>query len=751
MPSSNLSISDAALLLGVTTATLRNWDRSGKLVPERNAENGYRRYPLDAVMGLVRDGAAAYAPRAEEQGSLFLEDAAPDPRSAPRVLDARALRLLVGQMNSAFRDSQGGGLLERFEEVTKLLYAKLYDERRSPDAPRFVRHAEPAGETHARVAALYDEAVGLLPDVALSGRRSLGDDVEATARVVGLLQNVDLAGTPADVKGIVYEELVRNTFEKSENQQFFTPRTVVQFLVSLLSPQPGESVADPACGSGGFLIEAATQRSAASSASSGPLVGFEVDRRMAWVAQMNLVMHGDGDGRVHYLGGGGSLAPPADLAAVVPPGGFDLILTNPPFGSDLSDPEALQHFRLGRGRTSRRRGALFVERCIAWLRPGGRLGIVIDDSVLNGDANADVRRLLLEQSIVEAVVSLPDVTFMPYATAKASVVVVRKRRAPDEAQGDVFMADVEHVGRKPNGDPLYASERDAAGHLVLRSDLPGVLDGWERSRLGEPLLRDAAAGPAVFTCAAGRIERTRADGACRLDVPYHHPSREVAEAVLQTSAYPTPTLGSLVAGRADNVIPAHQDPDGLWRYVGLAGIEARTGGYAVQEALGYQIKSAVRRFCAGDIVFAKLRPELRKCALIGADEEDGFVSSECFVLRTLHPDDADPLGRAGLLRRESSRFETDPAYLALMLRSDVVFGQLVYQVSGVGRPRVSRSAVLGLRIPLPPLSVQREIVQAHKAADSERLDARRRSEAALKEGGDAIRAAYDQTLARLCG
>jgi type I restriction-modification system DNA methylase subunit len=123
----------------------------------------------------------------------------------------------------------------------------------------------------------------------------------------------------------------------------------------------------------------------------------------------------------------GSLGFSDNLNHLVRPDSLDLVLTNPPFGSDFSDKEHLPKYQLGEGKSSRRRGILFIERCIGWLKPGGRLGVVIEDSVLNGASNKDVRRLVFQHCIVEAVISLPDVTFMPYASAKTSILFLRKK------------------------------------------------------------------------------------------------------------------------------------------------------------------------------------------------------------------------------------------------------------------------------------------------------------------------------------
>jgi len=674
-------------------------------------------------------------------------------------------------MSRAFRDSMGGTLFERFEAISKLLCCKLYDERKRHTCPTYEpsfnrRVNETLDETYERVARLYQEVTELLPDLFANERRSLSNDKKAVVRIVEILQDINLSETPTDVKGTVYEELVRNTHDKSEHQQFFTPRPVVNFMVQFVDPQPNQVLCDPACGSGGFLIGAALHIGKAlyeraqteldpvevAQRLSKNLVGLEIDRRMAWIAQTNLIMHGAGQGNVHHLSDGGSLAFSEHVDALAPPNSLDLILTNPPFGSDFSDSKYLSKYRLGKGRTSRRRGILFVERCIGWLKPGGRLGIVIDDSVLNGPSNKDVRSLILQQCIVEGVISLPDVTFMPYATAKASILFLRKRTIDGkEVHPPVFMADVEHVGRRPNGDPLYSNRRDDNGNLVLLNDLPDVLVAW-RTYQARGLKAVAHLSPKIFICPPERFwDSSGSLRETRLDVQFHHPSRRVAEDTLSRSVYPTPKLAELVIVRNMMAVPNVQDPYDVWRYVGLANIAPGTGEYTVSGVMGSQIKSTVRLFRAGDILFSRLRPRLRKCVLIPDDEDEGYASSECLVLCTLGDAMQDPsLHEVIQKRRSQQQRQVDSEYLAFVLRSDVVFGQLVYQTTGVGRPRVTKSAVLGLRIPLPPLHVQREIVAAHEMAWQQYLECRKRSEMAFEEGNRALAAAYAFASEKLC-
>ncbi len=768
-----LTIKEAAELLGVTPTTLRNWDKSGKLIARRDPANDYRLYAIEDVSNLLGERSGVYQVNSPAttaiQPLLFPLTSPTSDEKMP--LDTRALRLLVRQMSAAFRDSMGGGLLERFEEISKLLYCKIYDERQSQTSARyqarFYRQSEESiNETYRKITVLYHNAINLLPDVLTTGYRELSDDKKAIVRIVEILQEVSLSNIPTDVKGTVYEELVRNTFEKSDNQQFFTPRPVVEFMVQFLNPQYGQTLCDPACGSGGFLIEASkhvhripgaqTQVERSEIPYSGEdnraylsnhIVGLEIDKRMAWVAQMNLIMHGDGHGNTHHLDDGGSLGFSNHLDTLVQPNNLDLILTNPPFGSDFSDAKHLPKYQLGQGKSSRRRGILFIERCIGWLKPGGRLGIVIEDSVLNGASNADVRDFILKRCVVEAVISLPDVTFMPYSSAKTSILFLRKRLNARGVQPPIFMANVEQVGRKPNGDPLYTADRNDNGHPLLQNELPNVIDAWQTYVAGgENTI--AHLSPKIYVCPPDRFQE---GFGMRLDVQFHHPSRKTAEDTLHRSIYPTPKLAELIVARNITAVPATQDPDEVWRYVGLANITVETGEYTVSSVMGSQIKSTVRLFRPGDILFSKLRPELRKCALIREDEDEGFASSECLVFCTLVDAIHDPLLQNVACKRNFMRqHQVDREYLAFILRSDIVFGQLVYQITGVGRPRVSQSAILGLQIPLPPLPVQREIVAGYKVAWKHYLECRNRSEAALREGDEALRTTYTHTCQRLC-
>ena len=162
------------------------------------------------------------------------------------------------------------------------------------------------------------------------------------------------------------------------------------------------------------------------------------------------------------------------------PNALDIILTNPPFGSDLSDKADLSRYQLGKGKIlSTQRNPLYRTVHTLVETRGGRLGIIIEDSVLNGASNEDVRQFVLQHCVVEAVISLPDVTFMPYSSSKTSILFLRKKNNNQEAQSHIFMATVEQIGRKQNGDPLYTGRQGKDGSRELLSELPDVVNAWQ--------------------------------------------------------------------------------------------------------------------------------------------------------------------------------------------------------------------------------------------------------------------------------
>ena len=338
--------------------------------------------------------------------------------------------------------------------------------------------------------------------------------------IVKEMEVYNLSRTADDIKGIAFEKFLGKTF-RGELGQFFTPRTIVDFMVALLDPEEGEVICDPCCGSGGFLIKAfeyvrekiendiqkveeqikaqlfdekydslsdkkkesidkrvdeyftvlnqeldtMPNDSRLQQLSHDCIFGTDANPRMARTAKMNMIMHGDGHGGVHHHDG---------LLNVngIFENRFDVILTNPPFGSRVekslkiteadkfTDEDKIKHYteRYGEeytkaleqvngnigesvlslyesGKLIGLTEVLFIERCLRLLKPGGRLGIVLPEGVLNNTNLQSVRELFEGMAKIVLITSIPQDVFMASgATVKPSLMFFKKFTAEEVAQ-----------------------------------------------------------------------------------------------------------------------------------------------------------------------------------------------------------------------------------------------------------------------------------------------------------------------------
>lgn len=367
-------------------------------------------------------------------------------------------------------------------------------------------------------------------------------------KIVEELQIYNLSHTSDDVKGIAFEKFLGRTF-RGELGQFFTPRTVVDFMVSALDPQEGEYVCDPCCGSGGFLIRAfeyvreqieneleerkeevkaqlipenyddlkakdqeaidakvsdafakmnnevdiSNEKGRLRSLSFNCIYGTDANPRMARTAKMNMIMHGDGHGGVHHHDG---------LLNVngIWDGRFDVILTNPPFGSrvdkDIKITEAdkftdeakinayIKRYgdeylnalkqvndhigeslldQFGVGKLSGLTEVLFIDRCINLLKPGGRLGIVLPEGVLNNTNLQNVREYFEGRAKILLIVSIPQEVFMAAgATVKPSLMFFKRFTEDEQKQYDDIKEQAYSEVRNKYVFELHVIEEDLA-------------------------------------------------------------------------------------------------------------------------------------------------------------------------------------------------------------------------------------------------------------------------------------------------
>lgn len=648
-----VTLNEAAGYLGVSKATLRNWDRSGKLRAVRHPVNGYRVYALPHLQAI--------------QSQLPLE-IFPAPEPTLDTMDVRATRTLISRLHNTLRDHDShSNIVERFDELTKLLFYKLFSEEHG-SGDELARQPQEGDESYARrIRTGYAQAAKEHVEIIPESFSTLNAKETAICECASSLAQVSFRGVAFDVKGLAYEEVIKNTFDKNDNQQFFTPPSIVKFIVEMMAKDLKGDICDPAAGTGGFLVEVLKSQIPCSS-----LTALEIDERLAWVSGMSLFTHGATNGNAHWLPNGGTLGIDAKRFFER----FDAIITNPPFGSDFTDASLLPTYRLGENRTSRRRGILFLERCHQLLRPGGMLGFIIDEGVLNLSSAEDVRCFIKDNFIIKAIVSLPETAFMPYATVNASILFLRKSCKNELGSVNTFFARAEKVGRKGNGDDDYIYDENGPGRL--NSDLPSIVSLY---RSFQETGNVSASDLAYATNVEEHFTEEASD--CRLDFRYHHPSREYSRAQLARAKGRLILLADICRERSETLIPSTQLADQLILYTGLANIEAGSGIAHQVLTPSNSLKSAVKRYEPGDVIFAKMRPNLRKAALMEF-REGGYVSAECIVL-TVKKREGHPI--------------IDPMLLSVLLRSDLVYGQIMHLIAGIGRPRLSAGDLRRVLIP----------------------------------------------------
>jgi type I restriction enzyme M protein len=391
---------------------------------------------------------------------------------------------------------------DEFQEVFKLLVAKLYAETHKHLAELFSAAGAP-DDVATRINRLLSLAVSEWKGVIL-GLPRMNLVPTHLAVCVEAIEELDLLGTHIEVLDAAFESLISRSAKGSKGQ-YFTPRHVIEACVRIVNPQPHELVADPACGSGGFLVHAmAHVREATPSAdvrayASNHIWGFDFDARAAQVAKALMLIAGDGHSNIFRLN---SLANPRaqrhldpteevlptieDVVRtrIKPFVGFDVILTNPPFAGEVREEALLSAYSVARSRRWMERDVLFLERCVQLLRPGGRMAIVLPHNKLGSSSWTYLREWLVRQVHVVGVLGLGRNTFLPHTAQKADVLFAVRRAAPVREPGDeraLFVVS-ERDGKNSKGQPILRANagRDGSAWDRLDHDLDGEGADWTR-------------------------------------------------------------------------------------------------------------------------------------------------------------------------------------------------------------------------------------------------------------------------------
>jgi len=396
------------------------------------------------------------------------------------------------------------------QEIMSLLFCKIYDELDTDpkDLPRFRAAVdESSSRIGKRLKELFAAVKEEYADVFLPGD-TISLDPESLRYVVGELQNYLITGATRDAVGDAFEVFIGPAV-RGEEGQFFTPRNVVQLLVRILDPKPGETILDPACGSGGFLIvalehlwaqleeEAKRKKWSAvqldrkkRDVAQRSMRGIDKDSFLTRVTKAYMAIIGDGRGGIFCHD---ALADPStwteQARESIPLASFDVVLTNPPFGSKIkvTGTQKLAQYVLAK-KWKAPKGSdweptdetqkdqppqiLFIERCVQFLKRGGRLGIVLPESIFGMANYGYVVKWLFENFTLRAFISLPEEVFQPYTHAKTCLVILEN--TPPSTDYEIEMAIADWCGHDSRGNPTVRRTTD--GEEILLDDLPKIAE-----------------------------------------------------------------------------------------------------------------------------------------------------------------------------------------------------------------------------------------------------------------------------------
>lgn len=669
--------------------------------------------------------------------------------------------------------------LTAFDEWSKLLFAKVEDERTTPNGEprRFqVGTRETTATVANRIHRLFRQACRSDPSIFPEGIRIELPD-KKVFEVAKILQDISITDTSADSIGVAFESFFGSVF-RGELGQYFTMRQIARFAVAMLDIDQDDYVIDLTAGSGGFLLEVLLQvwhsideRFAGRAEldrykndfALHKVYGIEIHEVLARICKINLLLHHDGHTNIE--GDRSALDSVFSLPRLNPPERrFTRVVGNPPFGDEVAEGDEdllgsnqLSNFDVASGRSKVPSEHVILERAIKILEDDGRLGLVLPDGLFNNQGEQSncphVRRYLAKNGVLEAIVSLPDHAFRKSgAQNKTSILFYRRFTPAERARFDaaynrareageeedsailaglqaldykVFLAEAVHVGYTSTGAPtdmndLYSG--DASGRLA--ADQTGTILGEYRRFMERPCEYDGHVSP---DCMAINVaEMWAAHESHRLDPKYFLFKRE--ERAFTPEGWVRLPLSSVMERREEVVTP-EAAPEQAVKVMTIS----QTGEIRPREAgkgrnppawLGMYFEDSSSTWYAaraGDVVFSSIDLWKGCIAVVPEDFDGALVTKEFPIYRITDP-------------------RLDPEFLSCLLRSR--YYQRAFRAITTGhsnRRRTQTADFEALEVCFPEdRAVQKELIADVLAARKLQRDASTALREAMFRFSDAI-------------
>ena len=402
---------------------------------------------------------------------------------------------------------------DSFEEIFKLIYTKLYDEKEAQNRPNqeLYFRKSPTGnpeETKRIIDDLFNQAKSEWSDV-FERTDKIKLSPEHLSVCVGELQDVRLFGSNLRIIDEAFEYLLPDV-AKGKKGQYFTPRVVIDMCVQMLNPQNREYVVDTACGSAGFLVHAMQYVwknlptvETCKEYASRYLWGIDFDEKSTKISRAIMLIAGDGKSHIFKTTSLDTREWPdrfkselKDLRLVTEYDDyeqnrenqetlknleFDILLANPPFAGEIKEKQLLTQYVLGKNQVGKLqskvgRHLLFIERNLDFVKTGGRLAVVLPQGIFNNTSQGYVRKYIMKKARILAVVGLHGNSFKPHTGTKTSIIFLQKWNEdeldeggnPIEKDYPIFFATQKQSFKDNSGN--YIFEKENEGNLVLDVD-----------------------------------------------------------------------------------------------------------------------------------------------------------------------------------------------------------------------------------------------------------------------------------------
>lgn len=592
---------------------------------------------------------------------------------------------------------------QTLEEFVKILFIKIFDENKklqqfsvSSDEWNEIKSGKNVSSFSDRITSLFAQTQNEYQDIFDTDDR-IKLSPNALGFTINKLQGISLLGSSQDAKGLAFQKFLSH-HEKDGRGQFFTPEPVIDFCVAMMQPKPEETVIDPACGSGGFLMSALkylqsnNQNLDTAKTVSQNIFGLDINRSIARIAKMKLLL--EANGKTNILCTNSLEDLDSIKLSLGQKNGFDLVLTNPPFGAKITQSSVLSKFDLGHKwgnqnsefyqtktvYANQNAEILFIERCLQLLKEGGRMAIVLPNGNFENPSLDYLRYYIKQKAKVLAIVNLPQETFIPFGTGvKTSLLFLEKDSENVEKQYPIFFGRVTKLGYQgnKNGTPIY--QKDKFGQIIKDENKQPILDE-DFSAIIETY-KEFQKGKKVEAENAFSIQFNELNG--RFDYDFYSP--ENRKLFSNLTNFKTVRLGNIceiVKTKSKKL----KDPNLTLEYVELSDIN--THSYEIINSSTLQVHELPSRASyeieQGDIITAiagnSVGTRKHATALVTEDFSGSICTNGFRVLRN---------------------FKIDSYYLLYYLKSEMFLKQMFMYRTGAAIPNVSDTDLANIIIHLP--------------------------------------------------